>query len=493
MSSLEKLKKLRAVAGKPRTTGLADAVIEKFLKKDPLLGAAIDAAWVEFEALQRDFGDLLKKDEAVIIETLQADFLNFYAHDAINPYVPLAAQGPWVVTCKGAVIHDSGGYGMLGFGHGPAMILPALRHANIMANIMTANFSQARLVRRLRQELGCRNQKEKNPYAKFVCLNSGSEAITFATRLSDINAKNLTDPGARHAGKKIKFLSMKQSFHGRTDRPAQISDSSLPAYRKHLASYQGRDNLATVALNDVDGLRQAFAAAERAGVFFEAVFIEPVMGEGNPGEGVTPAFYNAARELTNATQTLMVVDSIQAGLRAQGCLSILDYPGFENCAAPDIEVYSKALNAGQFPLSVVAMSAPVAAMYKTGIYGNTMTTNPRALEVACAVLDAVTPELRRNIQERGKEMVSKLDALKNRFPGVVEGAKGTGLLCSLAINPAKIKVVGVGALEEKMRLKGIGVIHGGANSLRFTPHFRLTSEEIDLIVNTLADVLEKSA
>jgi acetylornithine/succinyldiaminopimelate/putrescine aminotransferase len=33
-----------------------------------------------------------------------------------------------------------------------------------------------------------------------------------------------------------------------------------------------------------------------------------------------------------------------------------------------------------------------------------------------------------------------------------------------------------------MRERGVGVIHGGANSLRFTPHFNVTSAEVDMVV-----------
>ena len=33
---------------------------------------------------------------------------------------------PWIVTLKGAVLHDNGGYGMLGFGHNAPAILDAL-------------------------------------------------------------------------------------------------------------------------------------------------------------------------------------------------------------------------------------------------------------------------------------------------------------------------------------------------------------------------------
>ena len=132
----------------------------------------------------------------------------------------------------------------------------------------------------------------------------------------------------------------------------------------------------------MDQLRQVFADADAQGFFIEAMFIEPVMGEGDPGKAVTPEFYALARELTREHGTLLLVDSIQAGLRAHGVLSIVDYPGFEQLPPPDMEAFSKALNAGQYPVSVLAVTAPAAALYRKGIYGNTMTANPRALDVA---------------------------------------------------------------------------------------------------------------
>ena len=118
--------------------------------------------------------------------------------------------------------------------------------------------------------------------------------------------------------------------------------------------------------------------------------MEPVMGEGNPGQAISPEFYDEARKLTKESGTLLLIDSIQAGLRAQGVLSIIDYPGFENSECPDMETYSKALNAGQYPLSVLAMTGKAAELYRQGIYGNTMTSNPKALDVASAVIKFIT-------------------------------------------------------------------------------------------------------
>jgi acetylornithine/succinyldiaminopimelate/putrescine aminotransferase len=110
-----------------------------------------------------------------------------------------------------------------------------------------------------------------------------------------------------------------------------------------------------------------------------------------------------------------------------------------------------------------------------------MTANPRALDVACAVLGAVTPELRNNIQQRGIQVLGLLEALKDELDGRITKVQGTGLLfsCELA---AGYKGYGTGSSEEWMREQGIGVIHGGENSLRFTPHFAVTEDELKLVV-----------
>ena len=213
------------------------------------------------------------------------------------------------------------------------------------------------------------------------------------------------------------------------------------------------------------------------------------MGEGNPGLCITREFYDEARRLCNENDTLLLVDSIQAGLRGQGCLSIVDYVGFEDCESPDMETWSKALNAGQYPLSVVGLSERAANLYAVGIYGNTMTTNPRALETAVAVLDNITPQLRNNIVDRGIEFLEKLNALSEELPGCITKVQGTGLLLSAELDPTRFTVVGPGLVEEWCRCNGLGIIHGGENAIRFTPHFGLTSAEIDLIISILKDAL----
>ena len=480
MNTTALLTPLRRHAGTVRTTGLDDGTVNRLSARFPDLVAAAQAAVAQFATIQAEFPELLDLDEQAQIDAVQAGFVNFYAADAVNPYIGLAARGPWVITLKGRVLHDSGGYGMLGFGHTPAQVFEAMSRPQVMANVMTPSVSQLRVTRALRAEIG--HSRGGCPYPKFLCLNSGSESVSLAGRIVDINTKLETDAGGAHAGRIVKRLAVKGAFHGRTEQPAIYSDSGRATYARHLASFRNENSLITVTPYSIEALRQAFADAEANDWFIEAMFLEPVMGEGDPGRAVPPAFYAAARELTKAHGALLLIDSIQAGLRAHGVLSVVDYPGFETQEAPDMETYSKALNGGQYPLSVLAVNARTAGLYRTGVYGNTMTANPRALDIASMVLASVTPALRVNIRDRGKEFLDKLRELSETLGGLITKVQGTGLLLSCELDP-DFKCFGAGSTEEYLREHGLGVIHGGTNSLRFTPHFAVTSEEIDLMIS----------
>ncbi len=491
MSVIDKLHEIKRLSGHAQTKGLTDEMLVSFLETDPKLTGAINSAYLVFQQYfsNETLKPLLMKAEHELINALQSGLINFYDEDSINPYVPLAASGPWVITSHGAVLHDSGGYGMLALGQNPSALISQLDNNQTIANVMTASFSQKKMVDALTLEIGCSRKDKGNPY-EFLFLNSGSEGLTLACRLSDLNAHNQTKKGAKHSGKTCRFISLKGSFHGRTDRPAQVSDSCQAIYKSSLHSFQSRNNLMTVMPNNIDELVQAFKSADEEGVFIESMFMEPVMGEGDPGLNINAEFYAKARELTKKHGSLLIVDSVQAGFRTTGYLSLIDYPGFREFASPDIEVFSKAINGGQYPLSVIGLNQKVKSFFKIGLYGNTMSANPRALDVSVAVLNAMTDNVRENIQNKGIEMLEKFSLLQQRFPDIITKVQGTGLLCSLSINPKKADVIGRYGLERQLRENGIGVIHGGKNALRFTPHFSLTSQEVDLIVTELTRVME---
>src|SRR5690606_9663083 len=133
MTPIDQLAPLRAHAGKRRTEGLDDATLGKFAASHPELPQAIEAAVAEYKRIAAEHAELLDRAEDAQLQKLQAGLLNFYPQDAVNPYAALAARGPWIVTLKGAVLYDTRGYGMLGFGHAPGDILEALARPQALA------------------------------------------------------------------------------------------------------------------------------------------------------------------------------------------------------------------------------------------------------------------------------------------------------------------------------------------------------------------------
>ncbi len=484
---LNYLAKLRQHRQQAETIGLSDKVLRKFLAVDKQLGRAIVMAYENSQSeLWQDFVRHAPPSEVEQVRYAQARLFNFYVDETVNPYIPLGAAGPWVVTAFGAVLHDSGGYGMLGFGHCVPTTQKILGANHIMANVMTASPSHRRICAALDAEIGHTRPTQTHIYGRYMFLNSGSEAVSLAARIVDVNTKNrITD---RH--RQVASLSVAHSFHGRTERPARLSDSSRPAYRQHLHSFAALDDVITLPHNDGQGLRQAFEQATRTKTFIDAVYLEPISGEGDTGRAMSPEFYSLARELTSTHGALLVIDSVQAGIRCHGVLSVVDYPGFQELPPPDIETFSKSIHMGHTPLSVIAVSAKTAAFLPHGVYGNSLGANPRALEVGCHTLALLTPELRRNIVARGAEFLQQFDKLRNEFPHLITHVQGTGLLLCLGINPA-LAVVGADGLEMRLRKQGLGVIHAGRNLLRFSPVFNITSEEISLIVSVLRSVLRK--
>ena len=396
---------------------------------------------------------------------------NFYDKYQRSPFTPIKAYGPWLLTNDGKIVYDVGGYGMLGFGHNPKWLLDTLSKPHVMANVMTQSYEQERICNLLDNKIGLNT---KNPYGKYSFLNSGSEAMELTLRIIDnLNyVKNYENIPST-------TIVLKNGFHGRTFQAASISDSSKSKYSNTICLNKNI-NCVPININKKVDLYVTIESILRDKQNISTIVMEPVMGEGNPGISLHPSFYHHVRELSNKYNIPLVIDSVQAGIRANGCLSVVDYPGFAGMDGPDFEIFSKAISGGHYPLSVIAINKKYNDIDISGLYGNSMCANPKALDVCFETLSRVDNDLLINIQNMGTLFKNMLIRLKYKYPSIIKEVSGTGLLCAAHINN-QIPVIGINSLEYRCRMAGLNVIHGGNNSLRFTPHFMITAEEINLV------------
>ena len=103
-------------------------------------------------------------------------------------------------------------------------------------------------------------------------------------------------------------------------------------------------------------------------------------------------------------------------------------------------------------------------------------------------MDSFSDSRRENIRIRGKELVDGMTALIDETDGGITSAQGTGLLVSCALAP-RFKTYGSNSTEDYLRRHGLGVIHGGERSLRFTPVFDITAKEVELILALTKDAI----
>ncbi len=107
---IAQLAEIRNNTGNKKTVGLKDDIIIRFSSKDQnLIRAISEASEVHKQHLEEFGSEYMMMDESDLITHLQSDYVNFYAPATVNPYVAIAARGPWIVTSHGAVLHDNGG------------------------------------------------------------------------------------------------------------------------------------------------------------------------------------------------------------------------------------------------------------------------------------------------------------------------------------------------------------------------------------------------
>ena len=271
----------------------------------------------------------------------------------------------------------------------------------------------------------------------------------------------------RSEGKDIgtKFLALDQSFHGRTY--GSISTTYKAKYREPFGPVV--PGVEFVSFNDVADLREKFSSEVCA------ILVESIQGEG----GIRPLsqeFFAAARELTESTGALLVVDEIQAGMGRTGRWCGYQHYGIQ----PDITTLAKPL-AGGIPLGALLCTEEVARAIHPGMHGTTFGGGPLACAVAIAVIDTIEHDgLLSHAVEVGDYFQARLKELAKKHDAIID-VRGKGLMVAAELDSAEL-----GKLTVQEMLKRKILINCTSDTvLRFLPPYILQKSHIDEAVAAL--------
>lgn len=365
-------------------------------------------------------------------------------------FVPVRGAGSRLWDQQGREFIDfGGGIAVNGLGHcHPELVAALTEQAGKLWHVSNGLTNEPAL--RLAKTL------VDNTFAErvFFC-NSGAEANEACFKLARKYAADHYGP------QKNVIVSTRNSFHGRT-----LFTVSVGGQPKYVEGFlPAPSGIRHCTFNDIDSLKEAM------GDDVAAIVLEPVQGEG----GVLPAtraFLEAARELADQFNALLVFDEVQTGVGRTGAL----YAYMEYGVTPDLLSSAKALGGG-FPIGAMLATAKAAASFVVGTHGSTYGGNPLATAVGLRAVEVInTPAVLGGVRARGQRLVDGLNAINAEYK-VFREVRGMGLLLGAVLTEEY-----AGRAKDFVKAaekQGLMVLVAGTNVVRFAPSLVIPEQDID--------------
>ena len=416
-----------------------------------------------------------------IIEESQYNFAEHFNRGWLDYRKSVTEAGDWAATewtGSGAVFRDVlgreyldclGGYGMMDLGWSHPDVVAAVK-----AQLGRTPMPSQELIDPLRGVLA-RLMAEITPgdlKYSFFCA-SGTESIEGALKLAKMYTR------------KNGFIVAVKAFHGKT--MGSLSMMGKADYRQPPGTLYGGP-VYHVPYGDADAVEKQLDICQKVGVDIAAVLMEPIQGEA--GAIVPPDdFWPRLREMTKRYGVLLIADEVQTGLGRTGKLWGVDHWN----VTPDILAVAKSLGGGVMPISAFCSTEEIwQVMMYPNPFIHTTTTGGGALACSAAIA-AINVTLRDRLWEvaaaKGAYLIPKLEAFAAQYPEIYDGVTGKGLLIGQHFNDAEVGYKVAAGLFKR------GVLVAGtltsAHTVRIEPPLVITYEQIDAVLDRLADTLSE--
>ena len=355
-------------------------------------------------------------------------------------------EGAWLYTTDGRRYLDFGsGIATASLGHGNKHLADAIA-AQVYKVMHVSNLYRIPQAERLAQRL----VEASFADSVFFC-NSGAEACEGMVKM----IRKAAYEGGQH--ERYRVITFEGAFHGRT-----LGMLAATGNEKYLKGFGPKvDGFDQVPFNNLNAVRDAI------GPHTAGIMVEPLQGEGGIRRG-TVEFLRGLREACDEFGLVLGFDEVQCGMGRTGKLFAFEWAGIE----PDVVATAKGLGGG-FPIGAVLAREHVAKYLVPGTHGTTFGGNPLACTAANAVLDVIlAPGFLDGVVRKGKVLGAALTKLVADFPGVFEGARGTGLIQGLKC------VLPAGQVQAAFTAEGLLSVTAGENVVRLVPPLVVTDADL---------------
>ncbi len=304
-------------------------------------------------------------------------------------------------------------------------------------------------------------------------INNGTDAIEGAIKLTRLYTK-------RHT-----FISTLGGFHGKS--MGSLSLMGKASFREPFQS--GLQDVRFVPYGDADALEDELRRCDAVGTHIAGVVLEPVQGEAG---GVVPPddYFPRARELCTRFGALLIADEIQTGMGRTGKLWGIDHWD----VVPDIMCLGKSIGGGVMPLSAFIANPVVWEVMIPNpiIHSTTFGGNPLACAAGIAAIQVTLEEdLPGQAAAKGDFLLGELAGLQRKYPQVLAGAHGKGLLIGMEFPVQEIGwKVAAGLFKRGVLVAGT---YSKAQVIRIEPALGIPVELLKEMLNRLEDTFKEVA
>ena len=304
----------------------------------------------------------------------------------------------------------------------------------------------------------------ENTFADHVIfMNSGAEATEASIKIA---RKYFYEKGQTN---KNRIITFKGAFHGRT--LASLFAANNP---EHIKGFEPKvDGFDQVDFGDHDSLKKAINKNTAA------IMVESILGEG--GIKVIPTeCLIGLRKICDENDLLLILDEVQCGIGRTGKFFAFEWSGIE----PDIVPIAKGIGGG-FPIGACLVNKKAGSGMKPGSHGSTFGGNPLAMSIGNAVLDIIFEKnFLDNVISQGNYFEEQLLKIKKKFPHIIEGVRGKGLLKGIKLKVENTKFINQ-LFEQKLL-----VVKASENVVRLLPPLIVNKNEIDEAISIIDKVCE---
>jgi 4-aminobutyrate aminotransferase len=317
---------------------------------------------------------------------------------------------------------------------------------------------------------------ERAPFpqaARVFFTNSGTESTEGAMKL------------ARYYTGRDRLIAFLGGFHGRTYGAMSVTGSKAVQRKGFGSLLPGVTHIPYGTHASLDSLEKTLFTSIVPPEEVAAIIVEPIQGEGGyvvPEDG----FLERLRQICDRHGILMIVDEVQSGMGRTGKLFAIEHWG----VMPDIITLAKGIASG-LPLGAILARSQLMT-WPPGSHATTFGGNPVACAAGKVTLQLLEEGLMENARQRGEEFLKGLRQLAEKF-NCISLPRGKGLMVAIDLLDAN------GNLDPNRRNRlvdaafnrGLLLLGCGKAAIRFCPPLIVTSEQIQVALDILAQLFKE--